>query len=55
VRAFLALVGGAAVSIVGLLLALASDLDLLGVSLIAIGAVLAALGRRESAVRREEG
>ena len=46
VRAFLALVGGAAVSIIGLLLALASDLDLLGVSLIAIGAVLAALGRR---------
>ena len=53
-RAFLALVGGAAVSLIGLLLALASDLDLLGVSLIALGALLAALGRRDPAVHREE-
>jgi len=54
VRAFLALVGGAAISVSGLLLVLASDLDLLGATLIAIGAMLAALGRRGRVAGRGE-
>jgi hypothetical protein len=49
VRPVLALLGGIAVSAVGLIVVVGSPLDLAGVALIAAGAILAAVGYRTSA------
>ena len=50
-RDAIALLGGLATSLIGLLVVLGSDLDLVGVALIAVGMAVAIAGRSTGSVR----